>query len=135
MTAMHANTATQSRRAAASCRSAATGNGIGTVVSLLAALLLCALLVPAAAAQDTRNLGQLPAPQNNLFERQPDEAAEERTRISRRQASDLARQRFDGRVVSIRLDNSHWRVRMDQDGKVFNVLVDANSGAVERPQE
>lgn len=59
--------------------------------------------------------------------------AEEQARISRRDASDLARQAFpEGRVLSLRLEGSQWVVRMDQEGNVFNVLVDANSGRVRR---
>lgn len=68
--------------------------------------------------------------QNNLL--QGEDAQDARTPVSRREASELARERFPGRVLSIRLDNRHWRVRMDQEGTVFNVLVDASSGDVSR---
>jgi hypothetical protein len=60
-------------------------------------------------------------------------AAEEQVRVSRRDASERVRQAFPGgRVLSIRLEGSVWLVRMDQEGNVFNVLVDANSGQVRR---
>ena len=59
---------------------------------------------------------------NNLTSQQP--------RVSRRQASNLASGRYEGRVLSIRLDNNNWRVRMDREGTVFNVFVNASSGDV-----
>lgn len=100
----------------------------------LAALLLLSLLSAAALqAQPVPGQGRIP-PQNNLLQEQLDErdAQDARTRISRRQASELARDTFSGRVLSIRLDDGHWRVRMDQEGTVFNVLVDAATGDVAR---
>ena len=53
-------------------------------------------------------------------------------RISRRQASTIASDRFEGRVLSILMDNSSntWRVRMDREGTVFNVFINASSGDV-----
>ncbi len=53
-------------------------------------------------------------------------------RISRRQASNIASSRYEGRVLSILMDNStnNWRVRMDRDGTVFNVFINASSGDV-----
>jgi uncharacterized membrane protein YkoI len=60
---------------------------------------------------------------------------EEQTAISRREASDLARSSYPGRVLSIRLDGRRWRVRMDEEGTVFNVFVDSENGEVLRPSE
>ena len=57
------------------------------------------------------------------------------TQISRRQASNLASDRYEGRVRSILLDNNNWRVRMDREGTVFDVFVNANSGAVSAPSD
>jgi len=53
-------------------------------------------------------------------------------RITRRQATNIAGDRYEGRVLGIVLDNSsnNYRVRMDQDGTVFNVFVNATSGDV-----
>jgi uncharacterized membrane protein YkoI len=62
-------------------------------------------------------------------------AQEQQTRISRREASDLARSSYPGRVLSIRLEGRRWRVRMDEEGTVFNVFVDADNGAVLRSSE
>ena len=64
---------------------------------------------------------------NNLTSQQP--------RISRREASDLASGRYEGRVLSIRLDNNNWRVRMDSEGTVFNVFVNSSSGDVSAPSD
>ena len=57
-------------------------------------------------------------------------ASQQQPRISSRQAMDIATGRFEGRVLSIRRDDDNWRVRMDSDGTVFNVFVNANSGSV-----
>jgi len=56
-------------------------------------------------------------------------------RISRRQASNIASSRYEGRVLSIMLDNNSnsYRVRMDREGTVFNVFVNATSGDVSAP--
>jgi hypothetical protein len=119
-------------------RSKAGPGGKNRVITRLALLLLFPLCLHSgvALAQGERTQdqprGALPALQNSLIE-QPE--LDERTRISRREASDRARDAFPGRVLSIRLDNSHWRVRMDQEGTVFNVLVDADSGSVERARD
>ena len=53
-------------------------------------------------------------------------------RITRRQALNIAGDRYEGRVLGIVLDNggNSYRVRMDRDGTVFNVFVNANSGDV-----
>lgn len=68
--------------------------------------------------------------QNQLLD-----AEETSTRISRREASELAREAFEGRVLNVRLEDGHWRIRMDHEGNVFNVLVDANSGRVSRSSD
>ena len=70
--------------------------------------------------------------QNNLLDDR-DQNQEARTRISKRQASELAQKNYDGRVLNVRLEGDQWRVRMDEDGKVFNVFVHAQTGKVSRP--
>lgn len=52
--------------------------------------------------------------------------------IDRRGASNLARDAYPGRVLNIRREGDHWKVRMDESGTVFNVFVDAENGAVIR---
>ena len=59
----------------------------------------------------------------------------EQTSISRGEASDRARSAYSGRVLSIRLEGRRWRVRMDEEGTVFNVFVDSENGEVTRPSE
>ena len=59
---------------------------------------------------------------NNLRAQQP--------RITRGQALNIASGEYEGRVLSIRMDDNNWRVRMDRDGTVFNVFVNSASGAV-----
>jgi uncharacterized membrane protein YkoI len=102
-------------------------------------LLLAVALHTPLMAQEPGGQPRSLLPQNNLLDdrgaRELADPAEERARISRREASDIAREKFSGRVLSIRLDESHWRVRMDQEGTVFNVLVDAESGSASRAQD
>ncbi len=71
-------------------------------------------------------------PQTRLLQTQNEDP---QTNITRRQAYDIARENFSGRVLSIRLEHSEWRVRMDQDGTVFNILVHADTGVISRPSE
>tara|TARA_R100001143_G_C3342437_1_gene124973 strand:- start:732 stop:1106 length:375 start_codon:yes stop_codon:yes gene_type:complete len=52
--------------------------------------------------------------------------------VSRRQALNLAQDRFQGRVLSVRMIGSDWRIRVDQNGTVFNVFVDGSTGEVSR---
>jgi hypothetical protein len=58
---------------------------------------------------------------------------EAQSSVSRRDATNKARDAYPGKVVGIRRDGDQWSVRMDNGGNVFNVLVDAESGAVRRP--
>jgi uncharacterized membrane protein YkoI len=76
-------------------------------------------------SDDSRIQNELIAPAGN----------EQQTTVSRREASDLAREAYPGRVLSIRLDGRRWRVRMDEEGTVFNVFVDTENGEVIRPSE
>ncbi len=72
--------------------------------------------------------GQTGPPGNSLAPPTLDPA----TSISRQQALNLARDRFQGRVLSVRMDGGNWRVRIDQNGTVFNVFVDGRTGEVSR---
>jgi uncharacterized membrane protein YkoI len=92
---------------------------------LLGYLLLSPLQLVMAANQENQ-------PQNNFI---PGGQEEPETRISRREASDIARASYEGKVLSIRLDIPVWRVRMDLGGTVMDVLVNSETGAVSRPSE
>ena len=70
--------------------------------------------------------------QNDLL---PTPAERQEPDISMREASDRARDAYPGRVLSVRLDGRRWRVRMDEEGTVFNVFVDSENGQVSRPSE
>jgi uncharacterized membrane protein YkoI len=98
---------------------------------LLPGYLLLILLLP---VQPVLGANQENQPQNSLFPpgAQQDEP---QTRISARQASDIARASYGGKVINVRPDRRVWRVRMDLDGRVVDVIVDADSGAVSRPSE
>jgi uncharacterized membrane protein YkoI len=69
-----------------------------------------------------------PGPGNSLAPPTLDPA----TSISRQQALNLVRDSFQGRVLSVRMDGTNWRVRIDQNGTVFNVFVDGRTGEVSR---
>ncbi len=59
-------------------------------------------------------------------------------RISQREALELVRARFPGNVVSIsevQQDGTlQYRVRMDNDGNIFTVYVNAETGDIQREQ-
>ena len=68
-----------------------------------------------------------------------DESAEsgQAAAITQKKALELARARFPGTVISInevRARNApmRYRIRMDNEGNIFTVLVDSRSGAVTR---
>ena len=94
---------------------------------ILVYLLLSPLHVAMAAGQEIQ-------PQNN-FIRNAQRQEEQQTRISRREASDIAKARYGGKVINITPGGPVWRVRMDLDGTVADVLVNAETGAVSRPSE
>lgn len=58
--------------------------------------------------------------------------------ISQRQALELVRARFSGNVVSINEVQQggvlQYRVRMDNEGNIFTVYVNATTGAITREQ-
>jgi uncharacterized membrane protein YkoI len=64
--------------------------------------------------------------------------AAQAVRISQREALELVRARFPGNVVSIsevQQDGAlQYRVRMDNDGNIFTVYVDAVTGDIRREQ-
>jgi uncharacterized membrane protein YkoI len=98
--------------------------------TVLSKILLCLTLLQAAATQaaneDVQPQNLLPPPSERTVEREP--------RISRDEASNLARESVPGaRVLSIRLDDQDWRVRLDQEGRMSDVIVNAESGRVSRP--
>ncbi len=94
-------------------------------------LLLCAGLriLPVTAAQ---------AQQVLLAQQSDGAAAAQAPRISQREALELVRARFPGNVVSIsevQQDGAlQYRVRMDNDGNIFTVYVDAVTGDIRREQ-
>ena len=103
-----------------------------TILSIFLLSLFSVALLPVAALQDA----EVVQPQNLLppsSERSAERSAEQDSRISRDEASNIAKQNFPGEVRSIRRDNQNWRIRLDQDGAVSDVLVNADSGLVSRP--
>ncbi len=104
--------------------------------SSLALLLAVMMLLPVAGMGATEDDGfDVNDPRNATRSVNPENSANSLTaqpRISRSQAMNIASGRYEGRVLSILMDNrtNNWRVRMDRDGTVFNVFVNASSGDV-----
>ena len=96
--------------------------------NILSILMLCLTLLPAAsqaAANEEVQPSNLLPPSSSEREREP--------RISRDEASEIVRQNVPGsRVINVRRDSQNWRVRVDQEGNVSDVLVNAESGRVSR---
>jgi len=97
--------------------------------SILATFLLCLTLLPAASQaapnEEVQPSNFLPPPSSSERDREP--------RISRDKASEIVRENVpNSRVINIRRDSQNWRVRVDQEGNVSDVLVNAESGRVSR---
>lgn len=76
--------------------------------------------------------------QAQVFAQAVDVPQEETPRISQRQALELVRARFPGNVVSInqvQLNEAlQYRVRMDNEGSIYTVYVNADTGVITREQ-
>ncbi|MCB1648728.1 MAG: PepSY domain-containing protein [Pseudomonadales bacterium] len=90
---------------------------------LLGLALLMVLAAPVTVSQ-TLVLAQAPT------------SSEEAPRVSQRQALELVRARFPGNVVSINQVQQggvlQYRVRMDNEGNIYTVYVNASTGAITR---
>lgn len=89
-----------------------------------------ALLIPAAAlsAQDREDERDLP-------QARQEQDAEAEAAVSRRRVAEIVQERYQGRILRVSLEGRRWRVRMDNEGVVFNVFVDAATGEVLEPEE
>lgn len=55
--------------------------------------------------------------------------------ISKEKATQLAQQRYPGRVLKVQTEKLQYRVRLMQtDGRIVNVIVDGHSGRVKREE-
>lgn len=109
-----------------------------TAASMLNALLTILLMVPLAGVPSAQaQQGLLPqqgvAPREDRRGQSAQPAA-----ISQRQALDLVRASYPGNVVSINEVQQggglFYRVRMDNEGNIYTLYVDAASGAITREQ-
>jgi len=102
-------------------------------ILLLAVYLLGLAQVGAAQLAPAVQPGQLDINNSNA-PRDVRQAQVPAPRISERQAIDLARQQFAGNVLRISLiaqgNSLIYQIRMENDGRVFTVFVDAMTGAV-----
>lgn len=96
---------------------------IGRKMTGAMVVLLCGLLMqPGAQGQNGRSA-----------EEEQSREEEQETSINRREASEIARDAYGGRVLSIRMERGEWRIRIDNEGTVFDVYVNATTGHVRRP--
>lgn len=107
---------------------------VSTFTALLTILLLAPLAgVPSAQAQQGLLPQQGDAPREDRRGQNAQPAA-----ISQRQALDLVRASYPGNVISIsevqRGGGLFYRVRMDNEGNIYTLYVDAASGAITREQ-
>jgi uncharacterized membrane protein YkoI len=107
--------------------------------TLTSIFLLCLTLLPAvalpAAVESVQPQNLLPPSERNA-ERNANLDPEREPRISQNRASDIVRENIPGsRVLNIRPDGQNYRVRVDQDGNVSDVLVNAESGRVSRSDD
>jgi uncharacterized membrane protein YkoI len=104
-------------------------SGCGRIASLL--VLVCALLVPLAGLQAQSGIDSPQTGNGQL-------SGVEAPRISQRQALELVRARFPGTVISInevqQAGGLQYRVRMDNEGNIYTLYVDAVNGAITREQ-
>jgi uncharacterized membrane protein YkoI len=57
----------------------------------------------------------------------------DKVQISREKAAALAQQRYPGKIVKVQTEQQRYRIRVLQaDGRVVTVLVDGQSGRVQR---
>ncbi len=97
--------------------------------------LLCAgLLVLPVSVLQAQQVQQV----QQVLQAQQSSGAAQAPRISQREALELVRARFPGNVVSIsevQQDGTlQYRVRMDNDGNIFTVYVNADTGDIRREQ-
>lgn len=107
---------------------------VSTLTALLMVLLTASLLgVPSAQAQQGLLPQQGDAPREDRRGQNAQPAA-----ISQRQALDLVRASYPGNVISINEVQQggglFYRVRMDNEGNIYTLYVDAVSGAITREQ-
>ncbi len=96
--------------------------------------LMLSMLAPPAWGQTLSQQNQDDANRNNLSPRIRNGVVPAPLQINESQAIDLVRQRFSGTVLRISLigeaANRRYQIRMENEGKVFTVFVNASTGAV-----
>lgn len=96
--------------------------------------LLLSPLAPLSRAQPPSLQEQTESNRNNLSPRVRNGVIPASLLINELQAVNLARQRFAGNVLRITLvgetTKRRYQIRMENEGKVFTVFVNANTGAV-----
>lgn len=98
--------------------------------AILSIFLLCLTTLPAASWAASNEEVQ---PSNFLPPSSSSSEREREPRITRDRASEIVRESVpNSRVINIRRDSQNWRVRVDQEGNVSDVLVNAESGRVSR---
>lgn len=101
---------------------------------LLLSGLMLLLLAPLAPAQPPSQQDQNESSRNSLSPRIRNGVIPVPLQINELQAVNLVRQRFEGNVLRINLVGEaaarRYQIRMENEGKVFTVFVNASTGAV-----
>ncbi len=96
--------------------------------------LILSMLAPPSLAQPPSQQIQNESNRNSLSPRIRNGVVPAPLLINELQAVNLVRQRFEGNVLRINLvgeaANRRYQIRMENEGKIFTVFVNANTGAV-----
>ena len=96
--------------------------------------LTLSMLAPPSMAQPPQQQGQSESNRNSLSPRIRNGVIPVPLQINELQAVNLVRQRFEGNVLRINLVGEaatrRYQIRMENEGKIFTVFVNANTGAV-----
>lgn len=92
------------------------------------------LLLVAGGSAHAQNVA-IPVPQIDINKSDGDrDAAQASPRVTRQQAAEIAKARFAGSILRISLvgegSNQRHQIRMENEGKVFTVFVNANTGRI-----
>lgn len=96
--------------------------------------LILSMLAPLSRAQPPSQQDQNDSNRNSLSPRIRNGVVPVPLQINELQAVNLVRQRFEGNVLRINLigeaANRRYQIRMENEGKIFTVFVNASTGAV-----
>ena len=112
-------------------------HGKRCILKIVVRVIVVGILLLSFAASSYAQLPLRPEPNSlnrNAGVREIQNSPQANSRITERQAIDLARQRFSGNLLRISLvgegASQRWQIRMENEGKVFTVFVNVTTGRV-----